>query len=144
VPGIRSTDAPLFRGPLAVYFLSILFVVLYVSYCLNRHIGVPLWLNYRVTREIEPNMDPALAAQLYPPEYLAEDRSRQLTNTAIAFAVLATVFVGLFFTSRVINKTVNGPDFWLMPPAYIACLGQVTISFCKPSDLPSPEVRIRF
>lgn len=70
-------------------------------------------------------------AQQYPPSYLAEDRGRELNIVAITFAVLLTIFVFLFFVSRVLNKTLNGLDVYLIPPAYIFCFGNIIISLSR-------------
>ena len=69
-------------------------------------------------------MDPT---QLYTPEYLAENKSQQLLHVAIIFGVLETVFIFLFFLARIVNKTANGPEMWLMPVAYLACLSHVIL-----------------
>lgn len=66
-------------------------------------------------------------ANQYPPEYLAEDSSRQLINVAIAFALLETIFLTFFTFARRINSTTNGLDFWLIPAAYLACFSHVII-----------------
>ncbi|KAL8732940.1 MAG: hypothetical protein Q9181_003762 [Wetmoreana brouardii] len=70
-------------------------------------------------------MDPS---QQYSPEYLAEDRSRELLNVVIAFAILETVFVALFFTARAVNKTANGWDVYLMVPAYLFCFSHIIVA----------------
>ena len=64
---------------------------------------------------------------MYPPEYLAENRGQQLLNVAIVFGVLETVFIVLFFVSRIIFKTANGPEMYLMPLAYITCFSHVIL-----------------
>ena len=46
-------------------------------------------------------MDPD---QQYSPAYLAEDRSREVINVIVIFAVLETFFILLFFTARIANK----------------------------------------
>jgi len=73
-------------------------------------------------------MDPT---QQYSPAYLAEDTSRQLLNVVVAFAVLETVFIVLFFTSRAMNKTANGWDVFLMIPAYIFCFVHIIVASGK-------------
>ena len=70
-------------------------------------------------------------AQQYSPSYLSEDRGSELTIVAITFAVLLTVFVTLFFVSRALNKTLNGLDVYLIPPAYIFCFGNIIISLSR-------------
>ena len=67
------------------------------------------------------------STQQYPPGYLAEDRSQQLIHVAIIFGVLETVFVLLFYISRIVTKTANGPEVWLIALGYIACFGHVII-----------------
>ncbi|KAI9788794.1 MAG: hypothetical protein M1816_006575 [Peltula sp. TS41687] len=57
----------------------------------------------------------------FPPEYLKEDNSQQLLDVAIVFGVLNTLFILLFFTARIMNKTANGLEMYLMPLAYIFC-----------------------
>ena len=57
--------------------------------------------------------------QTYSPAYLAEDKSQNLINVVVAFAILDTLFICLFFTSRIIGHTANGLDMYLMIPAYL-------------------------
>ena len=71
-------------------------------------------------------MDPD---QNYPPGYLAENRSQRLIHLAVTFAVLETLFIGLYLTSRYIAKTVNSIDVYFMLPAYIMCMSQIVVSF---------------
>ena len=61
----------------------------------------------------------------YPPEYLAEDRSRELLRVIVPLAVFETLFFVLFIWARILKKTTNGVDFWLMPAAYVACFSHV-------------------
>ncbi|MCJ1260736.1 hypothetical protein MMC22_000598 [Lobaria immixta] len=63
----------------------------------------------------------------YPPEYLAEDQSQPLIILAITFAVLETLFIGLFSISRYINNTAYGMDTYLMFPAYIMCVSHAVL-----------------
>ena len=72
--------------------------------------------------------------QQYPPEYLAEDRSRVLLNLVIAFIVLETTFFTLFMTARYMNRTLNGWDVYFMIPAYLAAMGHCIVA---PSKYPS-------
>ena len=65
----------------------------------------------------------AAVQQQYPPEYLAEDRSRVLVNLVIAFAILETLFFVLYVTTRLMSRNANGWDFYLMMPAYLAAMG---------------------
>jgi ABC-type uncharacterized transport system permease subunit len=69
--------------------------------------------------------------QIYSPAYLAEDRSRDLINLVVAFAILETFFICLFFTSRIMSRTANGWDFYLMIPAYLLAFGNVIIAARK-------------
>ena len=64
----------------------------------------------------------------YPPEYLAQDRSFQLVQVIVAFAVLESFFFALFISARLMSKSTNGVDFWLMPAAYLACFSHVIIN----------------
>jgi hypothetical protein len=57
------------------------------------------------------------------PEYLAEDLSAPLWNTSIAFIVLETVSVALFFASRCLSQTLRGLEVWIMPLAWLASVG---------------------
>jgi hypothetical protein len=66
--------------------------------------------------------------QIYSPAYLAEDRSRDLINLVVAFAILETFFICLFFTSRIMSRTANGWDFYLMVPAYLLAFANVIIA----------------
>ena len=68
------------------------------------------------------------STQQYPSDYLAADRSRELLNVAVTFAVLETVFVVLYLMSRVMNKTANGWDVYLMIPGYIFCFGCIIVA----------------
>ncbi|KAF2441995.1 hypothetical protein P171DRAFT_522905 [Karstenula rhodostoma CBS 690.94] len=67
-------------------------------------------------------IDTAYIASL-PPSYFTKNVSAPLLHVSIAMAVLQTMFITLFFTSRILNKTANGIEFWLfMPAAYIFCM----------------------
>ena len=70
--------------------------------------------------------------QQYSPAYLAEDRSRELINVIVAFAVLETFFIILFFTSRIMNHTANEWDVYLMIPGYLFCFGHIAFATSKP------------
>lgn len=70
-------------------------------------------------------------AQQYSAAYLAEDHGWELVKIVITFAVLTTVFMSLFLVSRTLNKTLNGLDVYLMPPAYIFCMGNIIIASRK-------------
>ena len=70
-------------------------------------------------------------AQQYSPAYMAEDRGWELIKIVISFGILVTVFVLLFFVSRTLNKTLNGLDVYLIPPTYIFCIGNITVSSRK-------------
>ena len=72
------------------------------------------------------------------PEYLAADRSRALINIGIAFVVLDTFFVSLFFFSRIKCRIPIGIDGWLMIPGYLLCLAHCIGDFRKSSAL-SPQ-----
>ncbi|KAF2804406.1 uncharacterized protein BDZ99DRAFT_575408 [Mytilinidion resinicola] len=66
-------------------------------------------------------LDPAALAKL-PPGDLSENIGHRVMNLAIAFLVLQSVFVVLFYISRYLNKMLNGWECWLfMPLAYIFC-----------------------
>lgn len=67
----------------------------------------------------------------YPPEYLAEDQSQRLIILAITFAVLETLFIGLFSISRYINNTAYGMDTYLMYPAFIMCVSHAVLDIRK-------------
>ena len=73
-------------------------------------------------------MDPD---QTYSPAYLAEDRSRDLINFVLAFAILETFFISLFFTARIMNRTANGWDFYLMIPAYLFAFADIVLAARK-------------
>ena len=68
--------------------------------------------------------------QQFSQAYLAENRSHELLHVAIIFGVLETVFILLFFAARIMNKTANGLEMWLMPLAYIACMSHVVLIPC--------------
>lgn len=70
-------------------------------------------------------------AQKYSQAFLAEDRSRDLVNVVVTFAILETFFIFLFFTSRIMNHTANGWDVYLMIPAYLLCLANTIVCACK-------------
>ena len=62
-------------------------------------------------------------------EYLAQDETQKLVNVTAALAILETTFFILFIIARVVNRTSNGIDFWLMPAAYIGCFGHAIANF---------------
>jgi hypothetical protein len=75
--------------------------------------------------------DPALLAKL-PKSYLEEDIGHRLLSFAIAFIVLQTVCVALFYTSRWFSKTLHGIECWLfMPIGYLANIGVCICSIRK-------------
>ncbi|KAL8818167.1 MAG: hypothetical protein Q9191_008000 [Dirinaria sp. TL-2023a] len=57
--------------------------------------------------------------------YLADNRSQQLVKLIIAFGILKTIFLALFIWARAFARTLNGVDFWLIPPAYLGCFSHV-------------------
>ncbi len=59
------------------------------------------------------------------PAFLSEKRGPELFNVAIAFTVLETIFVILYFSSRVMSKTANGWDVRLILPAYLSNIGLI-------------------
>lgn len=69
--------------------------------------------------------------QKYSQAFLNEDRSRELINVVVAFAVLETFFMLLFLASRTMNHTANGWDVYLMIPAYLFCFSHIIIAACK-------------
>lgn len=69
--------------------------------------------------------------QTYSPTYLAEDKSQNLINVVVAFAILDTLFICLFFTSRVIGHTANGLDMYLMIPAYLFAFANIILGARK-------------
>jgi len=70
-----------------------------------------------------------------PPGYLDEDKSYILVNAAIVFAALQTVFIGLFFISRIKNKTANGAEMWFMPLGYLFSMSLIVMTFSKFENL---------
>ncbi|KAF4634933.1 hypothetical protein G7Y89_g3164 [Cudoniella acicularis] len=66
--------------------------------------------------------------QVFPPEYLAENRSHSLLVVAVLFIVLETLFISLFFTSRFRGNVPWGMDSYLMVPAFITCIIHPTAS----------------
>ena len=64
-------------------------------------------------------MDPAAVAKMYPPAYLAEDNSQVLMNVAVAWAVMETIFVILYYVSRVVHRSAFGWEMAFMPLAYL-------------------------
>lgn len=81
------------------------------------------------------SMDPTT---VYTPEYLAENRSDQLLDVAIAFMILETLFVGLYFFSKFKNQTFHGLDTYLMLPAFLCVVSNPINAFRKSS----PHLRI--
>lgn len=73
-------------------------------------------------------MDPSLLPKsaFYP-----DDRGHQLKNTAIAFIVVETLFVGLRYVSRYLIRSRSGADDWLMPLAWLFNVGLCAISLGK-------------
>lgn len=78
--------------------------------------------SYCWRKKMATEIDPAYLASL-PPSYFLEDVSTPLLHVSIAMAILQTLFIVLFFTSRILNKMANGIEFWLfMPAAYTFCM----------------------
>jgi hypothetical protein len=57
-----------------------------------------------------------------PPEYLAQDGSRKLLDTSIAFLVVCPIFFGLFVTSRALHNTKDSWDVWILPAFSLVCV----------------------
>ena len=76
---------------------------------------------------------------LIPPEYLAADRSRTLIHIGIAFIVLDTLFISLFFFTRLKCRIPVGIDGWLLVPGYLLCLAHCIGDFRKSTSRPSLE-----
>ncbi|RDL32029.1 uncharacterized protein BP5553_09431 [Venustampulla echinocandica] len=72
-------------------------------------------------------MDPAKAAKLFSPEFLAEDQSERLIHVVIIFAILEVLFVSLFLFSRYKFGTLKGFDVYLMVPAFIASYAHLAL-----------------
>lgn len=81
-------------------------------------------------------MDPSQVAQLYPPEYLEADRSRQLLNVAIAFGVLEGIFFILFFYSRLKYHIRSSLDIYLVVLGFLFVFMHVVVDIGKPSSTP--------
>jgi hypothetical protein len=76
-------------------------------------------------------LDPALLAKL-PREYLEENIGERLIIVAVVFIVLQTVFVSLYYSSRYVNKTLNGWECWLfMPIGYLFTTVLCVCGICK-------------
>lgn len=68
--------------------------------------------------------DPAVLGK-FSPEYLAENEPGNIVPVCIAFCVVQSVFVALFFISRHLQRTVHGIEVWLlMPLAYLFSMAQ--------------------
>ena len=65
------------------------------------------------------------------PDYLAEYIGRQVIDVAIFMATLEIIFIGLFFVTRVRNKTTHGIDIYLMIPAFVFFFSLVLIILGK-------------
>lgn len=77
------------------------------------------------------SMTPQQLARLSP-EFLAEDRSHILLRVSVALIVLQTIFFALFVASRLTVRSSLGTETWfLMPAAYIFCLGQCVLLISK-------------
>lgn len=72
--------------------------------------------------------DPALLAKL-PKAYLEEDIGPRLVGFAVAFIVLQTALVPLFYTSRWLTKTLHGVECWLFMP--IGYLANISVCICS-------------
>jgi hypothetical protein len=57
-----------------------------------------------------------------PPEYLAQDGSRKLMDTSIAFIIVTTVILGLFCASRIIHNAKDSWDVWALIPFSSVCV----------------------
>ncbi|KUJ19545.1 uncharacterized protein LY89DRAFT_780467 [Mollisia scopiformis] len=64
----------------------------------------------------------------FPAGYSTEDRSHRLLNVAITLMVLETLFISLYFVSRIRSKTANGWDTYLLPPSFLFCMGDLIIA----------------
>jgi hypothetical protein len=73
-------------------------------------------------------MDPS---KLPPSAFLPDDRGHQLKNTAIAFMVVETLFVGLRYVSRYLIRSRSGADDWLMPLAWVFNIGLCGVAIGK-------------
>lgn len=67
----------------------------------------------------------------HSPAFLAEDRSRHLVNVIVTFTILETFFICLFFTSRIMARTANGWDVFLMIPGYLCAFTNAIIGARK-------------
>lgn len=67
----------------------------------------------------------------FSPAYLEADRSQELINVCIVFLILETIFVGLFFATRLITRIEFGWDAYLMIPAYVFALTPIIVCFRK-------------
>lgn len=59
----------------------------------------------------------------FPPGYAEADVSWQIVAVGSVFIVLNTLFVGLRFVSKGINRNPLGTDDWLIIPALVFCYG---------------------
>ena len=73
----------------------------------------------------------AATPKLPPSAFLPDDRGHQLQNTAIAFIVVETLFVGLRYVSRYLIRSRRGADDFLMPLAWLFNVGLCGISIGK-------------
>lgn len=67
---------------------------------------------------MSPSPAPPKLSQSYMDPFIGD----RVTNTAIAFIVLDTVFVALRYWSRYLQKASFGWDYILIIPAYLSCL----------------------
>lgn len=51
-----------------------------------------------------------------PQDYLNEDQGKHLLRVSIAFIVVETIFVLMFFVARISNKTIKAIDALLFIP----------------------------
>ncbi|TVY84800.1 hypothetical protein LSUE1_G000829 [Lachnellula suecica] len=70
-------------------------------------------------------MDPA---QVYSPEYLAENNSKSLLTVVVLFAVLEVLFISLYFISRIRSPAKFGLDTYLMIPAFFTAFSMAAVS----------------
>ena len=58
-----------------------------------------------------------------PPGYLEQDSSLPLFSVSLLLMVLQSIFVAIFFVSRILSKNMRGLEFWVfLPAAYVFCM----------------------
>jgi hypothetical protein len=78
----------------------------------------------------------------YTPEYLSADHSGRLVNIAVIFAILETVFFGLYLVARFRSRSLKSLDVYFMVLAYPFCFSLTVMALRKSHISQDPVVAV--